>query len=80
MNVEVHFEKGGVGAMHTHVHEQTTYCVKGKVEFTLDGAKYLLEEGDSLYMPSNSLHGCVALEDTLLLDVFTPERDDFLKS
>ena len=37
------------------------------------------EQGDSLYMPSDSRHGCIPLEDdSQLVDCFTPQRDDFL--
>ena len=79
MIVEVHFKKGAVGSLHEHMHEQTSYCIQGKLEFTVDGEKSIIEGGDSIFMPRNSNHGCVALEDTVLLDVFTPQRLDFLK-
>lgn len=79
MIVEVHFQKGGVGDMHEHFHEQVTYCTKGKIEFTVDGEKRVITEGDSIFMPKHSLHGAVALEDSIVLDVFTPQREDFLK-
>ena len=37
MSVEVHFEKGAVGAMHTHPHTQISYVLEGKFEATIDG-------------------------------------------
>lgn len=79
MAVEVYFQKGAVGALHKHFHEQVMYCVKGKVEFELDGEKRIITAGDSVYMIPDSVHGCVALEESILLDVFTPQREDFLK-
>lgn len=79
MMVEVTFDKGGSGSMHRHVHEQITYVAKGSFEFTIEGEKYVVHQGDSLYFPSNALHGCVALEDGILVDIFTPQREDFLK-
>lgn len=79
MVVEVVFDKGGEGALHRHVHEQTSYVAKGSFEFTVEGEKYTVNQGDSPYFPSNALHGCVCLEDGVLVDVFTPQRQDFIK-
>ena len=79
MMVEVTFDKGGEGAPHRHMHEQITYVAKGKFIFTIEGAQYTVAQGDSLYFPSNALHGCVCLEDGVLVDIFTPQREDFLK-
>lgn len=77
MIVEVHFLKGAIGTLHEHFHEQVSYCLKGKLEFEVNGEKHIIEGGDSIFMPKDSLHGCVALEDTVLLDIFTPQREDF---
>ena len=73
------FDKGGVGSVHTHPHEQITYVAKGKFEFEIGGEKTVVAQGDSLYMPPNTPHGTLALEDGVLVDVFTPQREDFLK-
>lgn len=80
MIVEVHFKKGAVGAMHQHFHEQVTYCTKGAVMFEIEGEKQRIAAGDSVYMKPDCMHGCVVLEDdTILLDIFTPQREDFIK-
>ena len=79
MTVEVHFEKGAVGAPHSHPHEQIGYVVKGSFEATLDGKTTIIHPGDSYYAPPNVVHGVVALEPGILLDVFTPQREDFLQ-
>lgn len=79
MMVEVRFDKGGVGSVHRHVHEQITYVSKGVFEFTIEDKVYTVKQGDSLYFPSDIPHGCVALEEGILVDVFTPQREDFLK-
>ncbi len=79
MTVEFHFQKGSVGAPHSHLHEQVGYVVKGSFEATLDGETTIIHAGDSYYVPSNVVHGVLALEDGVLLDVFTPQREDFLK-
>lgn len=78
MSVEVRFEKGGVGALHSHEHEQISYVVSGSLEYTIDGKKQVLSAGDSCYVPSGATHGVLALEPSKLIDIFTPQREDFL--
>lgn len=79
MTARFTFEKGAVGSPHTHVHEQVGYVLKGRFELTLGDDKTIMEEGDTYYVPSNTVHGVVALEDGVLVDVFTPQRQDFLE-
>ncbi|MDR3051740.1 MAG: cupin domain-containing protein [Oscillospiraceae bacterium] len=80
MAVEVGFDRGGVGAPHRHPHRQLTYCLAGAFRFTVEGRDTDLRQGDTIFFPENSLHGCVALEPGVLLDVFTPLRQDFLEA
>ncbi|GAA0376242.1 cupin domain-containing protein [Bacillus horti] len=80
MMMEVHFEKGARGSEHSHPHEQFTYCLKGCFEFTIDGEKHIIKQGETLSIPSNKVHGALALEEGALLDCFTPLRDDLLNS
>jgi len=80
MLAEVHLQKGGVGALHAHPHHQVDYVVKGSVLFELEGKRYAMEAGDSVVIPPNARHGATALEDSILLDIFSPMRGDFLKS
>lgn len=79
MMMEVHFDKGAEGYEHSHPHEQFTYCLKGDFEFRIDGEKYQLKAGETIYIASNKKHGVVALEEGALLDTFTPLREDLLK-
>ena len=79
MTVQFTFVQGAVGTPHTHVHEQVGYVLQGRFELTLGGEKTIIEAGDTYYVPSNTVHGVVALEDGVLLDVFTPQREDFLE-
>ncbi|MEM5475466.1 cupin domain-containing protein [Pacificibacter sp. AS14] len=78
MVVEVHFEAGTIAPLHHHVHEQITYVISGKFEFTVGDETYIVTAGDSLYKQSNIVHGAICLEAGTLLDVFTPHREDFL--
>ena len=78
MCVENHFEKGGVGALHSHPHTQITYVVSGVFEFEIDGVKKTVTAGDTMLKKDGVVHGCVCLEKGILLDVFTPMRQDFV--
>ncbi len=79
MLVEVRFEKGAVGADHTHPHQQITYVLEGRFEARCAGQKAILGPGDTVTVPAGALHGMTALEQGVLLDIFTPIREDFLK-
>ena len=79
MMVKVVFKKGQVGDMHSHPHSQVTYVAKGAFEFTIGDVKKIVREGDALYKQPGIVHGCVALEDGILIDCFNPMRDTFLE-
>ena len=80
MMVEVHFEKGGIGEVHSHSdHEQVSYIVEGSFKVTVGDKEKVLETGDSFYAGENVDHGVEALEDAIILDVFTPIREEFLE-
>lgn len=78
MMVKVKFEKGAVGSPHHHFHTQATYCVEGKFEFEIDGEKQIVNGGDGVYIEPNLVHSAVCLEEGMLIDVFSPVREDFL--
>ena len=79
MTVELRFEKGAVGAPHAHPHEQIGYIISGKLVYQEDGQEdKILETGDTYYVAPNVVHGVQILEDTKLLDIFTPMREDFV--
>lgn len=78
MMVEVHFREGGVGSPHSHVHEQISYVARGSFRATVNGEEKILRPGDSFYAGKNVVHGLTALEDSVIVDVFTPIREDFL--
>ncbi|MCL2650944.1 MAG: cupin domain-containing protein [Candidatus Azobacteroides sp.] len=78
MMVKAIFEKGAIGAQHVHIHTQTTYVASGKFEMTIDGETKIIQTGDGYYVAPNALHGCKCLEPGILIDVFSPVREDFL--
>lgn len=78
MCVENEFKKGAVGAMHNHPHTQITYVASGKFKFTIDGEAHTVSAGDTLLKQDGVTHGCTCLEDGILVDIFTPMREDFV--
>ena len=79
MLVKVNFDKGGVGPMHSHYHSQTTYVESGKFEVTIGKEIQILGAGDSFYIPPHIMHGAICLEGGILIDVFSPIREDFME-
>ena len=79
MQVEFGFDKGAVGALHSHPHIQVSYVAEGSFEVTIDGVTQVVGAGGSFIVPSGLVHGVVALEKGRLVDVFTPMRADFLE-
>jgi len=66
---------------HTHPHEQISMVISGRVRFFVEGTERIAVPGDVLHFPSNCLHGATMLdEEVVLIDIFTPIREDFLES
>ena len=78
MLVKAKFETGAIGQMHQHYHSQVTYVESGKFEMTIGDEVRTLQRGDSFYVLPWVMHGCVCLEPGILIDVFSPAREDFL--
>jgi quercetin dioxygenase-like cupin family protein len=80
MAVLVKFDKGAIGAPHSHeIHDQIGYVAEGSFEAEIDGVKKVLKKGDAYFAAKNVMHGAVALEqDSVLVDIFNPVRQDFL--
>jgi quercetin dioxygenase-like cupin family protein len=80
MLVRVEFEKDAVGALHSHYHTQITQVESGSFEVEISGEKKVLTAGDAFYVPPNAIHGVVCLEPGVLVDMFSPMREDFVAS
>jgi quercetin dioxygenase-like cupin family protein len=78
MQVEVQFDEGAIGPMHHHPHGQLTYVLSGEVLFTIGDESRLVRAGDTLYKRPGIEHGCVCRRAGVLLDTFTPQREDLL--
>ena len=80
MMVRVAFEAGAVGAAHSHPHVQCSLVEDGVFDITIAGRTERLRRGDSFLVPPDAVHGAVAVEAGVLLDVFTPMREDFVQA
>jgi quercetin dioxygenase-like cupin family protein len=78
MVVRVEFEAGGIGQLHQHYHTQITHVESGVFQVTIGDEKKLLAAGDAFYIPPNVMHGAVCIEAGVLIDVFSPMREDFI--
>lgn len=78
LTAEFQLKKGSVLPVHTHPHEQTGYLVSGKMEFMINGENYTAEPGDSWCIEGDVEHGAEVLEDSLVIEVFSPVREDYL--
>ena len=79
MLVKAKFEAGAVGPLHEHYHVQVTYVESGVFEMTIGDEKKIIRKGDGYYVPPHAVHGCVCVEPGVLIDVFAPHREDFIK-
>ncbi|WNJ20475.1 cupin domain-containing protein [Pontibacter sp. G13] len=79
MMVKVAFEAGGVGEIHDHHHSQATYVESGVFEMTIGDEVKTLRAGDAFYIPPHVSHGCTCTEAGILIDVFSPMREDFIQ-
>ncbi len=80
MMVRVTFEEGSEGYVHDHYHSQTSYIESGEFEVNVNGVIKTLGPGDAFFIPPNVSHGAVCKKAGVLIDVFSPVREDFLSS
>jgi quercetin dioxygenase-like cupin family protein len=70
-------DKGWVGARHSHPHEQLVYVVRGHLQFTGGDITFDARTGDSFIVPGGVEHQARALEESEVLDVFHPYREEY---
>ena len=82
MLVKVMFGEEMVGqrpALHSHPHSQSTYIMSGRFEFHCGDKVEILEAGDAFYVEPETPHEAYCLEPGIIIDGFSPIREDFLK-
>ena len=75
----VTLKKGAVLPEHAHPHEQASFVVSGRMKFSLRGQEIDCSCGTGLVFQPNEAHSAVAIEDTVVVDSFTPIRQDYLR-
>lgn len=78
MAVKIWFAPGAEGYVHKHRHSQVTYVEEGEFHFMIGGVTKVLKKGDSCFMPQQVEHGCVCPTGGILIDTFSPAREDFI--
>lgn len=79
MMVRFTFEPFLETPQHTHPHEQMTIVAKGRVRFFINGEENIVSAGSVLHFPPHTLHGATMMdEEVVLIDIFSPIREDFL--
>lgn len=75
---EHEMEKGWVGSVHSHPHDQIVYIVRGHLQVTCEERTFDVRTGDTFVVRGGMEHGAKALEASLVIDVFTPCREDYI--
>jgi len=70
--------RGWAGARHAHPHDQLVYVISGRIRFACGAETHDGGPGDSFIVRGGIEHQAWALEDSIVLDVFTPYREDYL--
>jgi quercetin dioxygenase-like cupin family protein len=71
-------KKGGVFPLHHHANEQITWITEGRCEVTSQGRKFIMTAGTVMIIPPNTPHEFVCTEDTIDIDFFSPQRQDWI--
>lgn len=75
---EFHMEADSRLPDHSHPHEQTGYLLSGRMRLIMGDEILEAEPGDSWCVPANAVHRAEILEDTVVIEVFSPVREEYL--
>lgn len=78
MVCKMNYREGDFATEHKHPHEQCGYVISGEYALTVENRKWILREGDSYAIPGNTPHSFRVLKKGEVIDVFTPQREDYL--
>jgi len=79
MAVKIYFSEGAIGYNHTHRHSQVSFVVEGEFHFNIDGVTKIMKAGDSCLIPPFADHGATCPTGGILIDTFSPPREDFVE-
>jgi quercetin dioxygenase-like cupin family protein len=75
---EFQMAKGSQLPRHAHPYEQTGYMISGKIRMHAGAESQVVEPGDSWSIPANLEHQAEILEDSVIIELFSPVRPDYL--
>lgn len=78
MVCKMNYRDGDYATEHQHPHEQCGYVISGEYELTIGDKKWTLLAGDSYAIPGNTIHSFKVIKAGEVIDVFTPQREDYL--
>src|SRR5476649_1926226 len=70
--VEFRLQKNAILSLHSHLHEQTGYLVKGHIRLTMGAAVHDVQPGDSWCIPGGTLHSAEVIEESVAVEIFSP--------
>jgi quercetin dioxygenase-like cupin family protein len=71
-------EAGSKMPEHRHPQKQIVHILEGRMRLIVDGKPHELVTGDSFYLASNVPHGVETIQETRVLDTFSPLREEYL--
>ncbi|MBK8030834.1 MAG: cupin domain-containing protein [Anaerolineae bacterium] len=77
MLCEFFLVRGAVVPDHNHMNDQVGYVIYGRMELTINGETSICEAGSSYAVPGGVRHSARALVDSLVIDTFSPPRNDY---
>jgi quercetin dioxygenase-like cupin family protein len=75
----IHLRSGAAVPRHSHPHEQIANVLEGRLRFVVGEEELVVSAGESVIVPGGVSHEVEALADSLVLDVFSPVRDDWVR-
>lgn len=76
--IYVRLDAGSSVPLHRHLNEQIAFCVSGNLRLTIDGVLHDVKPGQAALIPGNVPHSADAGVDTIVIDTFSPPREDML--
>ncbi len=76
--VKFQLAEGSEIPMHSHPHEQTGYLISGHVIFVTEESEVDTTPGDNWCFLGDERHGVRVLEDSVIVELFSPVREEYL--
>ena len=76
---EFHMEKGSRLPIHSHPQEQAGRLLQGKIILSIGDERSELMPGDCWIVPGHREHSAEVVEESIVIEVFSPVREDYLR-